>query len=294
METIARGTPPRIAEVGTSEAAVSAVSWPAIIVGAFAAASITLILLAIGSGMGFASMSPWPGDGASATTFTVMTAIWLIVVQWVSSGVGGYLAGRLRTKWTAVHTHEVFFRDTAHGFATWAVATVLGAMILASLASALAGAGINAAGTAVSGAARGAATAASSAASQIDAYDVDALFRTAQPTTSGAGANEDPRAEATRILGKLLTTQNLEASDRAYLAQSIAARTGISQQEAEARVDQATARVKDAEVKARQAADTARKAAAQASLYTALSMLIGALIASVAAAIGGRQRDEHV
>ena len=293
METLARGAAPGIA-VGTSEAAVSAVAWPAIIVGAFAAASITLILLAVGSGMGFASMSPWPGDGASATTFTVMTAIWLIVVQWVSSGVGGYLAGRLRTKWTAVHTHEVFFRDTAHGFATWAVATVLTALLVASMASALVGAGINAAGTAASGAAQGAATAVGSAVSQIDAYDVDALFRSTQPSATGAGANDDPRAEATRILSKLLTTQNLEAGDRAYLAQSIAARTGISQQEAEARVDQAVARVKDAEVKARQAADTARKAAAQASLYTALSLLIGAFIASVAAAIGGRQRDEHV
>ena len=285
--TFSRTATPHIAPV-TSEAAGSAVSWSAIIAGAFAAASITLILLALGSGMGFAALSPWAGEGASATTFTVMTAIWLIVVQWVSSGVGGYLAGRLRTKWTAVHTHEVFFRDTAHGFATWAVATVIGALVLASAASSLVGAGINAAGTAASGAMQGAANA---AASQVDAYDVDSLFRSAQPSASGA--NDDPRPEATRILGKVLTTQNLEANDRSYLAQTIAARTGISQQEAETRVDQAAARIKAAEVKARQAADTARKAAAQASIYTALSMLLGAFIASVAAAIGGRQRDEQ-
>jgi hypothetical protein len=88
------------------------------------AAALTLILLALGSGFGLASVSPWPSSGASVTTFTVMTAIWLIIVQWVSSGLGGYLTGRLRTKWVGVHTHEVFFRDTAHGFLAWAVAAV--------------------------------------------------------------------------------------------------------------------------------------------------------------------------
>ena len=96
------------------ESATSAISWAAIIGGAFATAALSLILLALGSGFGLASVSPWPNSGASVTTFTAMTAIWLIIVQWVSSGLGGYLTGRLRTKWVGVHTHEVFFRDTAN------------------------------------------------------------------------------------------------------------------------------------------------------------------------------------
>src|SRR6185369_13465895 len=90
--------------------------------------------------------------GVSATTFTVMTAIWLIVVQWLASGTGGYVAGRLRTKWTSTHTHEVFFRDTAHGFITWAIGTVLVAAVLTSAGTAVVSGGARAAATAVSGA----------------------------------------------------------------------------------------------------------------------------------------------
>ena len=103
------------------ETAISGIAWPAILGGAFAAAALALILLALGSGFGLASVSPWPNSGAAATTFTIMAAIWLIIVQWVSAALGGYLTGRLRTKWVGVHTHEVFFRDTANGFLAWAV-----------------------------------------------------------------------------------------------------------------------------------------------------------------------------
>src|SRR6202167_2802106 len=119
----------------------SAASWPAIIAGAFVAAAVTLILLALGSGLGFASISPWPGKGVTATTFAATTAIWLILTQCVSAGFGGYLAGRLRTRWIGTHAHEVFFRDTAHGLITWAVATVgVAALVGTSLFSVIGGA----------------------------------------------------------------------------------------------------------------------------------------------------------
>src|SRR5271170_7101072 len=121
--------------VRTLEAATSGIAWPAILGGAFAAAALALILVALGSGFGLASVSPWPNSGASATTFTIMTAVWLIVIQWIASGVGGYVTGRLRTKWVGLHTHEVFFRDTANGFLTWATASVIGAVLLASATS---------------------------------------------------------------------------------------------------------------------------------------------------------------
>jgi hypothetical protein len=276
------------ADAATVESSASAVSWSSIIAGAFAAVSTTLILLAIGSGLGFASMSPWPRSGVSATGFTVMTAIWLIVVQWLSSGIGGYLTGRLRTKWAGTHTHEVFFRDTAHGFVTWAVATLVVAVVVASATAAAVGAGVQAASTVVSGAAQGATD---SAANIVSAYDVDSLFRS--PSRDSNASPADTRAETARILGKSLTTGQLPAADRTYLAELIAARTGISQQDAEHRLDQTVAQMQSAATKAKQAADAARKAASVASFYTALSMLIGAFIASVAAAIGGRQRDEH-
>jgi hypothetical protein len=113
-----------------STAGGSAASWPAIFAGAFVATGTTLALGALGAGLGFAAAGPWPAH-PSATTFAMTTAIWLIVTQWVSAALGGYIAGRLRTRWVGTHTHEVFFRDTAHGLVTWAVATVLVAILFA-------------------------------------------------------------------------------------------------------------------------------------------------------------------
>lgn len=104
----------------------SGVMWGAIIGGAFAAAGFMIILAPLGAAFGFSSISPWHHIDAERA-FTVSGAIWLIVVQWLSSGIGGYLTGRLRTEWPAAHTHEVFFRDTVHGFLSWALVTVVGA-----------------------------------------------------------------------------------------------------------------------------------------------------------------------
>ena len=108
---------------------VSALSWSAVIGGTVAAIAVTLTLLALGSAFGLATISPWPGLGAKPTSFTIGAGIWLVVTQWLSAAMGGYLAGRLRVRWTGLHTDEVFFRDTAHGFLTWATATVIMAII---------------------------------------------------------------------------------------------------------------------------------------------------------------------
>lgn len=275
--------------IAANESSKSAVSWPAIIAGAVVATSASVLLLALGSGLGLISASPWPGNGASAGTVTALAAIWFIVVQWIASGVGGYLTGRLRTKWVGTHTHEVFFRDTAHGFVTWSLATVILAIGLASAASSMIGTGVRAGATLGSGAAQGAASVAQHA--TVSGYDVDMLFRSTQPEANASAA--DVRAETTRILAKGLTTGDVSAADRAYVSQLIAARTGISQPDAQKRVDDAVVQLNSAEVKARQTADAARKAAATASILTALSMVIGAFVACAAAALGGRERDLH-
>ncbi len=284
-----RAETPGAGEAGhTLKSSISAISWAAIIGGAFAAAALSLIILALGSGFGLASVSPWPNSGASVTTFTVMAAIWLIVVQWVSSGLGGYLTGRLRTKWVGVHTHEVFFRDTAHGFLAWAVAAVIGAVVLASGVSSVLSGGVHAAATVASGAAEGA----SRGAVQENpvAYYVDSLFRSDHPNANAT--DQDVRAEATRILVAGIRNGDVPAADKTYLAQLVAARTGLSQADAEKRVDDAIAKAKAADTKARQIADATRKAGAYLSIFTAVSMLIGAFIAAAAAALGGRHRDE--
>jgi hypothetical protein len=289
------GTGSTDAVAGAAAAGKSAASWAAIIAGAVVAVAASLILLALGSGLGFAALSPWAGHGVSATTFTVTTAIWLIVTQWVSAGLGGYLAGRLRTRWIGTHSHEVFFRDTAHGLVTWAVATIAAAALVAASALSLAGAGVHAASAAVSAGAQettGAQGTAPGASAFAASYGTDKLFRTAAPA-EGAPSVQDLRAEAGRIMANAISTGSVPDADRRYLANLIAAKTGLSQAEAQARVDEWVSMGTEAETKAKTAADAARKAASQASIYTALSLLVGAFIASISAALGGKLRDEH-
>jgi hypothetical protein len=262
----------------------SAVSWPAIFAGAVIATAATLILMALGSGVGLASISPWSNHGVAVTTFAVTGAIWLILTQWISAGLGGYIAGRLRTRWVGTHTHEVFFRDTAHGLVTWAVATVLVAMVLSSSVRSGVGAAGHAAAEAASGGTQGA--------MQSSAYSLDKLFRS---TGAASGApSTDPRIETEHIIANALAAGSVPDTDRAYLVDQVAARTGVSQADAQARVDAFIASVMQAQEKLKADADAVRKAAAKTSIFLALSMLVGAFIASVAAALGGRLRDEHV
>jgi hypothetical protein len=283
------------------ESSSSAVSWGPIIAGAFAAATLTFILMLLGSGLGLTMVSPWSNESAGVTTFAVSTAIWLIIVQWLSSGLGGYLTGRLRTKWVGIHTDETFFRDTAHGFMAWALATLLVVSVLGSALFSAIGTGVQAASTVASGAARGASagvTATDRDGGETDAtsYFVDTLFRPADPSRLAApGAEGDAAAAAqtSRILIASAAAGEVSADDRTYIGQLVAARTGLSQADATARVDAVLAQVEEAKVAAQEAADTARKAGATFALVGALSLVMGAFIASAAAALGGRQRDDE-
>ena len=123
-------TPMNTSTASVMDLQSSGVSWAAVAAGATAAAALTLVLIAFGTGIGLSAVSPWSDSGASASTFKIGTGIYLVVVAVMASSVGGYLAARLRTKWIGVHTHEVFFRDTADGFLTWAFATVISASVL--------------------------------------------------------------------------------------------------------------------------------------------------------------------
>ncbi len=203
-----------------AESPVSAVSWAAIIGGAFAIAAIGLILLALGAGLGFASVSPWSGSGASATTFTVAAAIWLLVVQWLSAAFGGYLTGRLRTKWVSVHSDEIYFRDTAHGFLAWAVAAVITAAVLASATSSVIGGAARVVGTAAQSAAPGSTANAASGSPALDptAYLVNELFRSDHPDLSAS--LPAARAEATPIIVRGLSEGGMPAADKAYLTRA--------------------------------------------------------------------------
>ena len=294
--------------VGTAgnESTVSAMSWGAIIAGAFAAAAMGLILGVLGTGLGFAAVSPWVNSGASTTTMSIAGAIWLLLMSAIASAIGGYLAGRLRTRWVDVHGDEVFFRDTAHGFLAWAVGTVITAAVLTSAAGALVGATAKVAATGAAVVGAGAATAATTVANAArpgsanvpadsNAYYVDSLFRTDKPAEGAAPDDAATRAEAVRIFANDLRGGDLPASDRQYLAQVVAARTGMSPEDADKRVNdvysRASAVAADAEARAREAADAARKAATYSALWMFIALLVGAFAATYAATLGGRLRD---
>lgn len=278
-----------------AESPAPAISWAAVIAGAFAMAAIGLILLALGAGLGFASVSPWSYSNPSATTFGVAAAIWLIVVQWLSAAFGGYLTGRLRTKWVAVPSDEIYFRDTAHGFLAWAVAAVITAAALTSAVSTVAGGAAKVAGVATASPAGGASETAisPSAARALDptAYLVNELFRSDHPDVNGNNLAA-ARAEATPIVAHGLSEGSMPDTDKTYLVRLVTARTGLSQPDAAKRVDEVDAQVKTAWTKTRQTADQARKAASYLAFFTAFSMVIGAFIAAVMATVAGHRRDE--
>jgi hypothetical protein len=268
----------------------SGVSWGAIIAGALAACVTSLLLGVLGAGLGLSSISPWSDLSASATALGVGAAIWLIVMQWVASGVGGYLAGRLRTKWLHVHTHEVFFKDTAHGFLAWALATLVSVVLLGSAATSVLTGTASTATSVVSGAAQGAMAGATANADAISGYFVDMLYR--RDAAAAPQAATDTRAEAGRILLSAVTAGEITPADKTYLASLISASAGIPTPDAEKRIDDALAQAKATAEKVKQAAEEARKASAKLAFFLFFSLLVGAFIASVAAAYGGSERDD--
>jgi hypothetical protein len=256
------------------EPSVAGVSWAAVTAGAVVSCALTFVLLAFGVGLGLSVVSPWAGAGVSATTFKIGTGLYLIVIAMLSSSIGGYLAGRLRTRWVAVHSDEVYFRDTAHGFIAWALASVLGAVLLASPAGSLISGG-------ASGVAQGAAA---SRSGPMDGY-VDMLLRSDTPASQAAGNGNESRGEMLRLFtSSFRNGGELKPADRDYVSKVVAARTGLSQADADKRVN-------DVVTQAKIDLDATRKATAQLAFWLTASLLIGAFCASLAAIEGGGLRD---
>jgi hypothetical protein len=260
-----------------NEATSSGISWAAVIGGAFVSASLALILLALGTGFGFSSVSPWSNLGASASTVGKGAVVWLILTQVLASAMGGYLAGRLRTKWTHVHTDEVYFRDTAHGLLVWAVGMVITASLLASAATSFAGAAVQQSTNGTP-----ATTGGNDGILNPNAYFVDTLLRS---NGSVPDRNDIPeRGEVSRAFAHALRQGTVPPSDSLYLSQVVSARTGLNQTDADKRVS-------DVFAAAQQSEESARKALGHLSLWLFVALLSGAFCASYAGTIGGRQRD---
>ncbi len=265
-----------IVEIDAAQDA-STLSWGAVVAGAVASAAITLLLLALGVALGLSVVSPWSDQGVSASTFSVGAGLFMLAVAMLSSTVGGYLAGRLRARWSGLHEKEIYFRDTAHGFVTWALATLFSVAVLgAAMTHLVAGAAPNI-------------TPAVMAAAPSDASDllVDAMFRP-EPTANSLVRLDSPtfRDEVKRTAATGLRGGGLSPADRTYLARIVAARTGLDQASAEQRVDAVV-------TQAKATADKARKAAAKFAMWLTAAMIAGAVFAMLGAVEGGYLRDSR-
>lgn len=274
-------------------AASSGVSWGAILAGAAGAAALSLIMLILGTGLGLSAISPWARDGIGAQTFTVSAIVWIAFTQLAAAALGGYLAGRLRAQWLDTQADEIYFRDTAHGFLAWAIASLLSAVMLSATIGAIVGGGAQAT----------AAVAKAGAELAPSSYVMDSLFR--QPASGTPGVTAAPvnpatdraavTAEVSGIFMNTLRTGDLQAEDQRYVAQLVAQRTGLTEAQATERVRDGYAKAqtvwRNTEAATREAADKARKASAYTALWLFIALLAGAFVASLSATFGGRQRD---
>jgi hypothetical protein len=295
---------PGVIAPATTEGGQTPLSWSAAIAGAIAATAVTFMIVALGSGIGLSFASPY-GSGPSVTTLTIVAAVWLVMAQTMGFATGGYLAARLRSPTYDSVVGETTFRDGAQGFVVWAIGVVAMAAIagLVGLYSAATAAQV-AGGAATAASSRNEPSATSSTAAPTD-YFVDVLFRPrpdaatagGQPNSATVGAgttatptplNDEARAEVTRIVLRGISQGGLNDEDRAYLAQVVAARTGLPSQEAEQRVASVETKAREA---AKEATDKVAKAGAMFSFWTFMSLLFGAAAATLAAILGGQLRD---
>jgi len=276
-------------------------SWSAAIAGALAATAVTLIIVALGSGIGLSFASPY--GGPSATTMTVAAAVWLVMAETMGFATGGYLAGRLRRPAYDGVMGETTFRDAAQGVIVWAIGVMAMALLAGWVSLFAAGATAHVAASMNPAAGNGPANMAST--SGPTDYFVDLMFRPAPSTATAGGQRPAPetvgiapagaqgalsseaRAEMTRILARSLVQARIDDADRAYLAQVVAARTGLSP-------DEAQRRVSEVESRARDAADKAAKAGAYFSFWVFMALLFGGAAATLGGILGGQLRDAEI
>ena len=270
----------------------SYVDWPAIIAGIVLASAISLVLLAFGSALGLSFIDFRAADDVLPLWVAIAAGLWLLWVQVSSFMAGAYLTGRMRKRHLDATEHESDVRDGAHGILVWAGALVVGALIAAG--------GISAVANAVGGAAATATTAASNvaddAAGAVDpnAYFADALFRpSANAAAPAAGTDTTAvRAEAGRILAQGAIAGSVSDADRTYLSQLVAQNTGMTQEEANARVTEVMTAVDNAKAQAAEVAESARRTGVVAAFLTAAALLVSAAGAYWAAQQGGNHRDK--
>jgi len=280
----------------------AAISWAAVLAGTVIASALSITLLTGGIGLGFVVMSPHEGEGASVMQVGMGAIVWMFVVQILAYGVAGYVTGRLRPMWAPAYSDEVYFRDTAHGLAVWALSALVSLALFGSMAStavsaAARGGAAVAQGTVAATAAAGAGAAAAGGTQADEAsglpsadYFVDQLFRQGQP--SPAADPQAARAELARLITVSAARGDIGPEDRDYAARVVAAQSDLSEQQARERIDQVLGQAEqmrqEAVDTARDAADAARQAAAMFALWAFAALFVGAFVASLMAVVGGK------
>ena len=288
------GSGPAISPRLGAPAGTSFIEWGAVIAGALTAAALSFVFLTFGSAIGLSATSPWPNSGLAPKTLASLAVFWIMVQQIGAFLVGGYIAGRMRTRWAEASGDEVEFRDGLHGALVWAVGIAFGAALFLSAAGAVARTGTEVA-------TKAAAVAASSNTDPITYY-TDVLLRPAvrtPPATPGTAqsaprmepASQDTKAELVRVMSRSIANGALADPDRTYLGTVVSQRTGMPLAEAERRVTETFAEANRA---AREAADKARRAAVLTGFVTAASLLISLAAAWWAAQQGGQHRDNAI
>jgi hypothetical protein len=259
----------------------SYVDWPCAIAGAVVSSAVSFVLFTFGSGIGLSIVSPWSGAGSSMVTFAILATLFTVVVQVSAFAAGGYLAGRMRRPWNDSKSTEIEYRDGVHGALVWAVGALLGALILAATAGGLARGAVDVSSAARSG----------NSSTDMSAYAIDGLLRSNRVPEALNVPGQGQGSDALRLeIGRLMAGAargDFNPADRTYLAQLVASRTGLSQAEAEARVDQTIS-------KAKAVADKARKGGIIAAFLAAASLMAGLVAAWSAAMIGGSHRDQGI
>ena len=259
-------------EIVAVETATSFLQWTPVIAGALVASAISLVLIAFGSAIGLSILSSSPTWRDASPALAVLSGLFLLLTAIASFGLGGYLAGRLRERWhQSAHNDVVEFRDGTHGVVAWAIAVVITGIVAAASAAVIASREVQPATSPIA-----------TTSEPLIAYELDRLFRAGQRPFEGDLTYT--RTEAGRILLTATGRRGIAPEDRTYLVRLVATRTGISQPDAERRVDEAIAGATTAVRKA-------RRGAVILAFATAVSLLVGAATAWYASCVGGRHRD---
>jgi hypothetical protein len=245
--------------------------WSPTLLGAFCATALSFVLVTFAASVGLGVTSAAPTWRDATVALWILSGLYLILQAVLSFGVGGYIAGRIRTPVALSALEQTEQADGLHGLAVWALAVVMGAVLATLLGAAT-----------LSRSPTNGSSVRTSAAEPLLSYELDRLYRAGRRAPNIDLTSD--RAEAGRILLTTSSHSGMSADDRTYLIQQVASATGLTVADAERRVDNVISNAKTAIARS-------RRSTVILAFSVATSILLGAIAAWAAACAGGRHRD---